>query len=121
ELTKAFKIYFYDLGIRNAIIQNFNQLNLRTDIGTLWENFCILERMKSNQYNNRRVNGYFWRTYEQKEIDYIEESDGKITGYEFKYSVSQKFKPNKTFTEAYNAEVHKIDRTNFWKFAELKI
>jgi len=121
ELTKAFKVYFYDLGIRNAIIQNFNPLSLRIDIGSLWGNFCIIERMKSNQYNNRRVNGYFWRTYDQKEIDYIEEVHGKITGYEFKFSETKKFKPNKDFMVTYNAEIHKIDKSNFWKFAELKI
>lgn len=116
EISKSVKIYFYDLGIRNSIIQNFNSTALRNDIGALWENFCIVERMKSLEYANRKVNQYFWRTYDQKEIDYIEEYGGEITGYEFKYSEKQKYKPASDFTEVYKAEIHKIDKTNFWKF-----
>jgi len=86
ELTKGQKIYFYDLGIRNSLIQNFNSMNLRTDTGALWENFCILEMMKNN--NNQRIfaNSYFWRNYEQKEIDYISEKDGILSAFEFKFS-----------------------------------
>ncbi len=118
EITKSFKVYFYDNGIRNALINNFNPISLRTDVGALWENFCVSERIKSNAYFNRKVNKYFWRTYDQKEIDYIEETSGKITGYEFKYSEKQKFRIPKGFTEIYNAEVFKIDKTNYWKFIE---
>jgi len=121
ELTKAFKIYFYDNGIRNALINNFNPISLRTDVGALWENFCISERIKSNSYNNKNVNSYFWRTYDQKEIDYIEETSGKITGYEMKYSEKQKHKVPKGFSETYDADVYKIDKSNYWKFFELSI
>jgi predicted AAA+ superfamily ATPase len=121
ELSKAFKVYFYDNGIRNAIINNFNPLSMRNDIGALWENFCISERIKSNSYLNKKVNIYFWRTYDQKEIDYVEEVSGKITGYELKYSEKQKIKTPKGFKETYEAEVYKVDKNNFWKFAELGI
>jgi len=121
ELTKAFKIYFYDNGLRNALINNFNLISLRNDAGALWENFCISERIKANSYNNRSVNSYFWRTYDQKEIDYIEETSGKITGYEMKYSEKQKLKVPKGFSEAYDADVYKIDKSNYWKFFELLV
>jgi len=86
ELTKGQKIYFYDLGIRNSLIQNFNSMNLRTDTGALWENFCILEMMKNNNNHRIFVNSYFWRNYEQKEIDYITEKDGILSAFEFKFS-----------------------------------
>lgn len=121
ELTKSIKIYFYDNGIRNALINNFNPLTIRNDVGALWENFCISERMKSNAYEGRNVNAYFWRTYSKKEIDYVEEFAGKITGYEFKYSEKRKVKIHKDFTVSYDAEIHKIDRSNYWKFFDLKI
>lgn len=121
ELSKAVKIYFYDNGIRNALINNFNPISLRNDVGALWENFCISERVKANFYNNRNVNNYFWRTYDQKEIDYIEEHSGKIFGYELKYSEKQKFKVPKGFKETYDADVNKVDKTNYWKFFELKV
>ncbi|MDI6804727.1 MAG: ATP-binding protein [Bacteroidota bacterium] len=121
ELTKSFKIYFYDNGIRNALINNFNPLSLRNDVGALWENFCITERLKANAYSDKKVNSYFWRTYDQKEIDYVEETAGTITGYELKYSEKQRIKIPKNFSETYNAAVHKIDRSNFWKFAELHV
>ena len=118
ELTKAFKIYFYDNGIRNALINNFNVLSLRDDVGALWENFFISERLKFNHYSKRKVNCCFWRTYDKKEIDYVEESGGKITGYEIKYSEKQKIKIPKSFSETYNADVFKVDRRNYWKFLE---
>lgn len=86
ELKKSKKIYFYDNGIRNAIIQNFNPINLRQDMGALWENFFISERIKYNHYNGRYVNAYFWRTKEQQEIDYIEECDGMMTAFEMKWN-----------------------------------
>lgn len=86
ELKKSKKIYFYDNGIRNAIIQNFNPLHLRNDVGALWENFFISERLKYNHYNRRHMNIYFWRTTNQQEIDYIEESDGTFTAFELKWN-----------------------------------
>ena len=121
ELTKAFKIYFYDNGIRNALINNFNPILLRNDVGALWENFCISERIKSNSYLGKNVNSYFWRTYDQKEVDYVEEMGGKITGYELKYSEKQKMKVPKGFMETYDAEVYKVDKSSYWKFIDLRI
>lgn len=86
ELKKGKKIYFYDNGIRNAILQNFVPLSLRQDTGALWENFIISERIKANQYSGRYANSYFWRTTQQQEIDYIEECDGQFTVFEMKWN-----------------------------------
>ena len=86
ELKKGKKIYFYDNGIRNAILQNFAPLSLRQDTGALWENFIISERIKANQYAGRYVNSYFWRTTQQQEIDYVEESDGLFSVFEMKWN-----------------------------------
>ena len=86
ELKKGKKIYFYDNGIRNAILQNFAPLSLRQDTGALWENFIISERIKANQYAGRYVNSYFWRTTQQQEIDYVEESDGRFSVFEMKWN-----------------------------------
>ena len=86
ELKRAKKFYFYDNGIRNAILQNFAPLALRQDMGALWENFFISERIKANQYAGRYVNCYFWRTNQQQEIDYIEESDGQFSLFEMKWN-----------------------------------
>lgn len=86
ELKKAKKFYFYDNGIRNAILQNFAPLSLRQDVGALWENFFISERLKANQYAGRYVNSYFWRTNQQQEIDYIEECDGQFSLFEMKWN-----------------------------------
>lgn len=116
EISKSIKVYFFDLGIRNALINNYNPLSLRNDVGALWENFCIAERIKSNSYSHRQVNSYFWRTYDQNEIDYVEEINGIITGYEIKYSPKQKVKVPKLFTETYNSKVLRVDRGNYWQF-----
>ena len=86
ELKRAKKFYFYDNGIRNAILQNFAPLALRQDAGALWENFFISERIKANQYAGRYVNSYFWRTNQQQEIDYIEEADGQFSLFEMKWN-----------------------------------
>ena len=86
ELKKGKKIYFYDNGIRNAVIQNFAPLNLRQDTGALWENFFISERIKANHYNGNFVKPYFWRTTQQQEIDYIEEKDGEFYAFEMKWN-----------------------------------
>lgn len=86
ELKKSKKIYFYDNGIRNALIQNLNSLALRQDTGALWENFFISERIKYNHNNGRYFNAYFWRTTQQQEIDYIEETDGAMTAFEMKWN-----------------------------------
>lgn len=86
ELKKSKKIYFFDNGIRNAILQNFAPLSLRQDAGALWENFIISERIKSNHYSGRYVNSYFWRTTQQQEIDYVEECDGQFSIFEMKWN-----------------------------------
>jgi len=83
-ISKLRKIYFWDTGIRNALIQNFNPLDLRTDSGALFENWMIAERLKRNAYEGKLVTSYFWRTYDGNEIDYLEESGGQVQGYEFK-------------------------------------
>lgn len=90
ELKKSKKIYFYDNGIRNAIIQNFAPLSLRQDVGALWENFFISERIKANHYAGRYSRNYFWRTTQQQEIDYIEESDGNFTAFEMKWNPNKR-------------------------------
>ena len=90
ELKKSMKIYFYDNGIRNAIISNFSPIELRTDKGALWENFLISERLKMNAFNNRYVKSYFWRTTQKQEIDYIEENESFLDTYEFKYNPLKK-------------------------------
>ncbi len=86
EITKTSRYYFCDLGIRNALINNFNSLSRRADIGELWENYLVLERIKKQEYHKIRSNNYFWRTYDQKEIDWVEEREGRLFGYEFKYN-----------------------------------
>ncbi len=116
EISKSVKIYFYDLGIRNALINNFNVPAIRSDTGALWENFCIVERKKFNDYAMRFPNIYFWRTYTQKEVDYVEEIDGNITGYEFKWSGKTKKSIPKDFIENYNAKVETIDKNNYFTF-----
>lgn len=117
EINTSRKIYFYDNGIRNAIINNFNPLALRSDVGALWENFLISERMKANHYNQAYGRSYFWRTYAQQEIDYIEEYGGRLHAYEFKWSPKAKAKFSKTFTEAYpDATTQVISKDNFEEF-----
>jgi len=102
ELKKGKKIYFYDNGIRNALIQNLNPLSMRQDTGALWENFFISERKKYNHYKGRYVNSYFWRTTQQQEIDYIEETDGAFTAFEMKWNPRKSATAfPSTFTNAY--------------------
>ena len=86
ELKKSRKIYFFDNGVRNAILQNFTPLALRNDTGALWENFFISERLKANHYAGRYAKSYFWRTKSQQEIDYVEESDGAFRAFELKWN-----------------------------------
>jgi len=101
ELKKSRKIYFYDTGIRNAILQNFAAVGLRQDIGVLWENFFIAERIKRNHYNQHYARIYFWRTIQQQEIDFIEESDGQITAFEIKWNENKKVKFPASFISTY--------------------
>ncbi|MCE7055204.1 ATP-binding protein [Algoriphagus sp. AGSA1] len=116
EIKTNRKIYFYDNGIRNAIIQNFNPIALRNDAGALWENFLMSERHKRNHYYKKHCNSYFWRTKQQQEIDYVEESDGKITGFEFKWNPNAKVKIPSSFVETYEADSKVISKENFREF-----
>ena len=117
ELKASRKIYFYDNGIRNALIADYRAPEVRQDIGALWENFVIAERMKSNEYYHRWVNRYFWRTKQQQEIDYLEESGGKLHAYEMKWNPRAKASITKTFTEAYpNTEFQVITPENIADF-----
>ena len=116
EIKTNQKIYFYDTGVRNAIIGNFNMLDSRSDKGGLWENFLITERIKKLAYDGSLANSYFWRTKQQQEIDYVEEVSGKITGYEFKWNEKAKAKLPKSFMENYNATIEVIHRNNFREF-----
>lgn len=117
ELKKSRKIYFYDNGIRNALIANFNQVENRTDVGALWENFLVSERMKHNHYSGRWVNKWFWRTTDQAEVDYVEESDGKMTAFEFKWNSNSKMKVTKSFVNAYKeAQIEFVHPQNFEAF-----
>ena len=116
EIKANKKIYFYDNGIRNMVIGNFNPLELRTDKGALWENFLISERIKQIEYKQSLAHTYFWRTQQQQEVDFVEEKGGKIYGYEFKWQKKKTQKLPKTFTETYNAETMVIDRENFREF-----
>lgn len=119
EIKSNRKIYFYDNGIRNALINNLNPLDLRQDAGALWENFMIGERVKSDNNTDGDANMYFWRTLQKQEIDLIEERGGKLAGFEFKW----KSRPGKVpvaFSRAYpDAKVEMISKENYKKFAGL--
>lgn len=117
EISTSRKIYFYDNGIRNSLITNFNSLNIRNDKGVLWENYLINERKKFNEYNKNWVNSYFWRTKQQQEIDLIEEKNGILYAYEFKWQSKKKVKLPKKFAEAYPQHEYKvITIENFTEF-----
>jgi uncharacterized protein len=116
ELTRKYKYYFFDNGIRNALISQFNSIDNRDDIGKLWENFLVMERLKKQAYAPIYVNNFFWRTYDQKEIDWVEERDGKLFGFEFKWG-DRKIKEPKLWKQTYdNAEYQIIDQENYLEF-----
>jgi len=117
ELKKSKKIYFYDTGIRNAVISNFKPLNLREDAGALWENFLVSERIKYNVNLNSNVKPYFWRTLQQQEIDYIEESNEELRAFEIKYNPKAKKKYPATFLNSYpNSITETITMENYHEF-----
>ena len=116
EIKTNRKIYFYDTGLRNALISNFNSLNLRQDKGALWENFLISERIKYLKYHKIYAKTYFWRTVQQQEIDWIEEIDGKIIAYEFKWKSKKKVKFPQKFIDTYQADIKVIDIDNYYEF-----
>lgn len=112
EIKKGRKIYFYDNGIRNAIIKNFNPIGLRQDIGALWENFLMSERKKANNYQGRFVNSYYWRTHTQQEIDLIEETGGILNAKEFKWNEKAKAKQPQSFSDAYPGSTFDVINPN---------
>jgi predicted AAA+ superfamily ATPase len=117
EISTKKKIYFYDNGIRNALIGNFNWIESRNDIGALWENFLMIERKKLLSYNGFHGKTYFWRNKSQAEIDYIEEIDGKIYAFKFKWNPKAKTKFPQVFIDTYSpAEVKAIHQENFWQW-----
>lgn len=117
EVSKSPRYYFYDIGIRNALIQNFNPLNLRDDAGVLWENYLVMERVKKQEYTAISCANYFWRTYDKKEIDWIEEREGRLFAYEFKWSPSAKAVPPNDFMKAYpDTDFSRVDTENYLKF-----
>jgi len=118
EISKAPKYYFVDVGVRNALINNFNPLNVRDDVGALWENYIISERVKRQEYSGIFANNYFWRTYDKKEIDLVEERQGRLFAYEIKWR-KQHGSPPKGWKESYRKSLFKtISRQNYMDFIE---
>jgi predicted AAA+ superfamily ATPase len=116
EITKNSRWYFLDNGIRNAVIANFNPVHARNDIGALWENYMISERLKYQSFKRISSNNYFWRTYEQQEIDWVEERDGSLFGYEFKWK-EDKVKIPTQWKSAYSGasfELINVNNFNEW-------
>lgn len=115
EISKRCKVYFYDLGVRNSMINNFAPLNLRTDKGGMWENFLIVERMKMLEYKRLTPSTYFWRTYTGAELDYVEDKNGQLYGYEIKYKKKRKKAPA-TWVDNYGDNFQSINIDNFYEF-----
>jgi predicted AAA+ superfamily ATPase len=121
EVTKMQKIYFWDNGIRNAVIGDFRPLTNRTDVGLLWENFLISERMKMNSYLKRDVKTYFWRNLQQREVDFIEIKYQQIEAFEIKWNTLKNHKITRAFTNIYpNTKNEIITPENFAEFCFLK-
>lgn len=116
EITKKSKYYFYDTGVRNAIISNFNGLELRNDVGALWENFIFVERLKKRAYREIYANQYFWRTWDRKEIDLVEEREGKLFGYEIKWSPNKERFPKDWMATYPDASLEEISKSNYLDF-----
>lgn len=116
EIKKSKKVYFYDNGIRNMIIGKFDDISLRSDLGGLWENFLVSERMKQNKYKLSLAHPYFWRTTQQQEVDYVENIGQEIFGYEFKWKAKRNTQLPTTFLNKYQAQGKVIDRENFREF-----
>jgi predicted AAA+ superfamily ATPase len=117
EIRKNKKVYFFDNGVRNSIIGNFSYLNNRNDVGALWENYLVSERIKRNSYSGYYGKCYFWRTQQQQEIDYLEEIDGKVSAYEFKWNPKKSVRFPKTFIKNYSIrEAVVINQDNIESF-----
>jgi len=119
EISKGKKIYFYDCGIRNAVISNFNNLELRTDKGPLWENFLMSERLKSLRYAGKRAKMHFWRTTDQREIDYIETEAESVRAWEMKWNPNAKTKTVSAFEKSYKTDIEILTPDNFSDFLEM--
>ncbi len=116
EITKNCRYYFLDNGIRNALINNFNPLQLRNDAGELWENYLVMERLKRQEYLGHTANNYFWRTYRQQELDFVEEREGRLFGYEMKWGKAN-VKPPTEWQAAYpEAAFALVNRENYLQF-----
>jgi predicted AAA+ superfamily ATPase len=118
EITKSHRYYFVDNGIRNAVIQNFNPISLRDDLGEIWENYILAERMKWREYLRESGNAYFWRTYDKKEIDLVEERRGKLHGYEVKWGKTSKKAPRDWRVNYPKAGYQVIHRDNYLEFIQ---
>lgn len=118
EVYKSQKYYFYDLGIRNSLISNLNSIDLRDDIGQLWENFLLIERIKRNSYSKSYPNYYFWRTYDKKEIDFLEEHKGKLNAYEFKWSKNKVSTPTEFLNTYKNSNFEVVNKDNYSEFVD---
>lgn len=117
EIVKSSRWYFYDNGIRNGIINNFNRLDFRNDVGDLWENYLAVERLKKQQYQKIQTHNYFWRTYDQQELDWLEERGDALAGFEFKWNLHKKSKIPAAFRKAYpEATFEVINRSNYLDF-----
>jgi len=117
EIVKSSRWYFYDNGIRNGIINNFNRLDLRNDVGDLWENYLASERIKKQNYQKTKTNNYFWRTYDQQELDWLEEKATALAGFEFKWNENKKTKIPTAFAKAYpEATFEVINKSNYLDF-----
>jgi len=117
EITKSSRWYFYDNGIRNGIINNFNRLENRTDVGDLWENYLASERIKKQNYQKIKTTNYFWRTYDQQELDWLEEKADSLAGFEFKWNERKKSKIPTAFAKAYpEATFEIINKQNYLEF-----
>ena len=116
EITKNCRYYFLDNGIRNALINNFNLLEQRNDAGELWENYIIVERLKRQEYLSGAANNYFWRTYTKQELDFVEEREGRLFGYEIKWGKAKPRKPKEWLSAYPEASFELINRENYLKF-----
>ena len=117
EITKSNRWYFYDNGIRNAIIGNFTRLENRTDVGGLWENYLASERLKKQSYNQKNTTNYFWRTYDQQEIDWLEEENGTLHAFEFKWNANKKSKIPTAFAKGYPEAIFEVvNKDNYLDF-----
>lgn len=117
EITKSSRWYFWDNGIRNALIENFNRLDFRNDTGELWENYLAAERIKKQHYQKIKTNNYFWRTYDQQELDWLEVNEDQISAFEFKWNDNKKVKIPGAFSKAYpEASFDLINKNNYLDF-----